>query len=119
MIARSLAVAAVLALSSCGGTPAGPGETIPDFDANEPLAKGVILAFHRWPDDEEEAVLLETLAGAGLEPGEEFERFLVRVFDWPDWREAARAAAVCAEIVALALPSLEYCEPNALVGPAD
>lgn len=119
MIARSLAVAAVLALSSCGGTPAEPGETIPRFDANEPVAKGVILGFHRWPDAQEEAVLLETVAGAGLEPGEEFERFRVRVYDWPDWREAERAAAVCEEIVALALTSLEYCEPNALVGPAD
>lgn len=119
MIARSLAVAAVLAVASCGETPAGPGQTIPRFDANEPVAKGVILGFHRWPDAEEEAVLHETLAGAGLEPSEEFARFRVRVFDWPGWRAAERATAVCEEIVALALTSLDYCEPNALVGPAD
>ena len=119
MIARSLAVAAVLALSSCGERPNVAAEPLPDFDANNPPAKGVILGFHRWPDAEEEAVLLETLAGAGLEQGEEFDRFRVRVFDWPGWRDAEQAAALCQEIVALALTSLDYCEPNALVGPAD
>lgn len=119
MIARSLAVAALLAVLSWGERPNVAAEPLPDFDANNPAAKGVILGFHRWPDAREEAVLLETLAAAGLEAGEEFERFRVRVFDWPEWREAAQAAAVCEEILALALTSLEYCEPNALVGPAD
>ena len=119
MIVRALAVAALLAVSSCGGRAASSLDTIPDFDANNPPAKGVILGFHRWPDEREEAVLLATLTGAGLEPGEEFERFRVRVFDWPEWRDAERAAALCAEILSLALPSLDYCEANALVGPAD
>ena len=119
MIVRGLAVAAVLAVSSGGGSPAVATEPIPDFDAHNPPAKGVILGFHRWPDAQEEAVLLETLTGAGLEAGEEFERFRVRVFDWPEWRDAERAAALCEEILALALSSLEYCEPNALIGPAD
>ena len=43
-----------------------PPEAIPAFDKNNPLAKGIILVFHRWPNEQEEVLLLKRLTKAGL-----------------------------------------------------
>jgi hypothetical protein len=34
-------------------------EPLPEFDPDNPLAIGIILAFHRWPDEDEQRIILE------------------------------------------------------------
>ena len=97
-------------------TPKEPEESIPAFDRDNPIAKGVILAFHRWPNEKEKALLLKKLTKAGLKKKSELKRFKAWIFEWPEWRKGEKAVQLCKKISAL--PFLDYCEPNFLLGPA-
>ena len=91
-------------------------EPLPDFDPDNPLAIGIILAFHRWPDEEERTLILEKTKEAGLTKTEEIPRFKIWLFEWGDWQKAETAEKFCRNLPDLS--SLEYCEPDELLGPA-
>lgn len=91
-------------------------EPLPEFDPDNPLAIGIILAFHRWPDEEERTIILEKTREAGLTKTEEIPRFKIWLFAWDDWQKAATAEKVCRSLQDLT--SLDYCEPDSLLGPA-
>ena len=90
-------------------------EPLPEFDPDNPLAIGIILAFHRWPDEDERRIILEKTREAGLTKTEEIPRFKIWLFAWDDWRKAAAAEEVCLSLQAL--PFVDYCEPDSLLGP--
>ena len=66
-------------------------EPLPEFDPDNPLAIGIILAFHRWPDEDEQRIILEKTREAGLTKTEEIPRFKIWLFEWDEWRKAAAA----------------------------
>ena len=70
-------------------------EPLPEFDPNNPQAKGIILAFHRWPDEDEQRIILEKTMEAGLMKTEEIPRFKTWIFEWAEWRKTATAQKVC------------------------
>ena len=111
----------VLAGSSSTQRPVAVAETkypepLPEFDPDNPQAIGIILAFHRWPDEEERKIILEKTTEAGLSKTEEIPRFKIWLFAWDDWQKAETAEKVCRRLPDLT--SLEYCEPDSLLGPA-
>ncbi len=89
-------------------------EPLPEFDPNNPQAKGIILAFHRWPDEDERRIILEKTTEAGLMKTKEIPRFKTWIFEWAEWRKAAEAEKICRSLPDLS--SLEYCEPDSLLG---
>ncbi len=91
-------------------------EPLPEFDPDNPLAIGIILAFHRWPAEEERTIILEKTTEAGLTKTDEIPRFKIWLFAWDDWQKAETAEKVCNSLTDI--PSLEYCEPDSLLGPA-
>ena len=91
-------------------------EPLPQFDPENPLAIGIILAFHRWPDDDEQTIILEKTAEAGLTKTEEIPRFKIWLFEWGEWQKGETAEEFCRSLPELS--SLEYCEPDSLLGPA-
>ena len=93
-----------------------PLTDIPKFDPKNPKARGIILSFHHWPDEEEAAEILQKTTASGLNKMREIERFKTWVFEWPELREGREAQEVCNSLPESA--SLEYCEPNYLLGPA-
>ena len=88
---------------------------LPEFDPDNPQAIGIILAFHRWPDEDERRIILEKTGDAGLTKTDEIPRFKMWLFQWDDWRKATEAEKVCRSLPDL--PSLDYCEPDSLLGP--
>ena len=108
----------VLAASSSSQRPAivELPEPIPEFDPDNPQAIGIILVFHHWPDEDEQRIILEKTAAAGLTKTEEIPRFKTWLFAWDDWKQAAAAEKVCRSLQALSF--LEYCEPDSLLSPA-
>ena len=90
---------------------------VPVFDWENPQASGIILSFHHWPDEEETAAILQKTTATGLNKMREIERFKAWVFEWPELREGREAQEVCDSLPGLA--SLEYCEPDYLLGPAE
>ena len=90
-------------------------EPLPEFDPDNPQAIGIILAFHRWPDDDEQKIILEKTGDAGLTKTDEIPRFKIWLFQWGEWRKAAEAEKVCRTLQDLS--SLDYCEPDSLLGP--
>ena len=103
-------------LSSQGSLVVELPEPLPAFDPDNPQAIGIILAFHRWPDDDEQKIILEKIGDAGLTKTDEIPRFKIWLFQWGEWRKAAEAEKVCRSLPEL--PSLDYCEPDSLLGPA-
>ena len=91
-------------------------EPLPEFDPENPQAIGIILGFHRWPEDAEQKIILEKTREAGLTKTDEIPRFKIWLFQWGEWRKAAEAEKFCHSL--LDLSSLEYCEPDSLLGPA-
>ena len=89
---------------------------IPKFDIDNPMAIGIILKFHQWPSEQEEALILEKLKGTNLQKTMEFEIFKMWVFEWPEWHKASKAEKVCDSLPKIS--SLEYCTPEYLNGPA-
>ena len=77
---------------------------------------GIILAFHRWPDEDERRIILEKTAAAGLTKTEEIPRFKIWLFEWGEWRKAAAAEKICRSLQDLS--PVDYCEPDFLLGPA-
>ena len=103
----------LLLASVAGGTEL-PLRDVPAFDRENPQAHGIILTFHRWPDEKETTIIFQKTTDAGLKKTEEFERFKAWVFEWPELREGMQAQKVCHSLPELS--SLEYCEPNYLLG---
>ena len=91
-------------------------EPLPEFDPDNPLAIGIILGFHRWPDEEERKIILEKTTEAGLTKTEEIPRFKIWLFEWDEWRKAKTAEKFCRTLPELS--SLDYCESDSLLGPA-
>ena len=91
-------------------------EPLPEFDPDNPQAIGIILGFHRWPDEDERRIILEKTTEAGLTKTDEIPRFKIWLFQWGEWRKAAEAEKVCRTLQELS--SLDYCEPDSLLGPA-
>ena len=91
-------------------------ESLPEFDPDNPQAKGIILAFHRWPDEDEQRIILEKTTKARLTKTEEIPRFKIWLFEWDEWRKAATAEKVCRSLRDLSF--VEYCEPDFLLGSA-
>lgn len=119
---HSVVVVLVLAFLFAGGT-AFPlqgvvetRESLPEFDPDNPLAIGIILVFHRWPDEDEQRVILEKTAEAGLTKTDEIARFKMWLFEWGEWQKGETAGEFCRSLPELS--SLEYCEPDSLLGPA-
>ena len=92
-----------------GGTEV-PLKDIPMFDRENPQASGIILSFHRWPDEKETAAILQKTTAVALNKTKKIERFKVWVFEWPELREGREAQEVCESLPQLS--SLEYCEPD-------
>ena len=91
-------------------------EPLPEFDPDNPQAIGIILGFHRRPDEDERRIIMEKTAEAGLTKTEEIPRLKIWLFQWGKWRKAAEAEKVCRSLVSLSF--VEYCEPDSLLGPA-
>ena len=94
-----------------------PEEPLPEFDPKNPQAIGIILAFHHWPDEAETTAILEKTTAAGLKKTKEIPLFKIWIFAWPQWKKGIIAVEVCESLVDT--PSLDYCEPDYLLGPAD
>ena len=88
----------------------------PAFDANNPQAKGVILKFHNWPAEKDKKRILKKLTKAGLKQSSEIKRFKVWTFEWTKLYKGVKAKKVCKSLARI--PSLKYCEPDYLTGPA-
>ena len=119
---HSAVIVLVLAVLFAGGTAfplqgvAETKESLPEFDPDNPLAIGIILVFHRWPDENEQSIILEKTAEAGLTKTDEIARFKMWLFKWGEWQKGETAEEFCRSLPELS--SLEYCEPDALLGPA-
>ncbi len=117
MSARAFACVWFLLLVRVAGGVEVPLTDVPVFDRENPKAGGIILSFHHWPDEKEAAALLQKTTAAGLNKTEEFERFKAWVFEWPELQEGMKAQKVCDSLPQL--DSLEHCEPDYLLGPAE
>ena len=91
-------------------------EALPEFDPDNPLAIGIILVFHRWPDEDEQRIILERTKEEGLAKTDEIARFKMWLFKWSEWQKGETAEEFCRSLPELS--SLEYCEPDSLLGPA-
>ena len=85
----------------------------PDFDENNPQAKGILLSFHRWPHTLEKKLIINHLEKEGLVKKAKIERFKILFFEWPEWRTVVEAKRVCENLPHIS--SLEFCEPNYLL----
>jgi hypothetical protein len=106
----------LLLVHAVGGTEV-PFSDVAAFDRENPKAAGLILSFHYWPDEDETAPLLQKTAAVGLNKTKEIERFKIWVFEWSELREGREARELCGSLPQLS--SLEYCEPDYLLGPAE
>lgn len=91
-------------------------ESLPEFDPDNPQAIGIILVFHRWPDEDEQRIILERTKEAGLTKTGEIPRFKMWLFQWDEWQKGETAEEFCRSLPELS--SIEYCEPDSLLGPA-
>ena len=90
---------------------------LPNFNVDSPEAKGLILKFHRWPNEKEKVVILEKIKKAGLKKGVEVQRFKIWTFEWGDkWHKGAEVQKLCEKFSGIS--SLKYCEPDYIVSPA-
>ena len=119
---HSAVIVLVLVVLFAGGTAfplqgvAETKESLPEFDPDNPQAIGIILVFHRWPDEDERRIILEKTAEAGLTKTDEIARFKMWLFKWGEWQKGETAEEFCRSLPELS--SLEYCEPDSLLGPA-
>ncbi len=98
-----------------GGTEVPPAD-VPTSDREKPQANGIIPTLQRWPDEQETTIILQKTTGAGLKKTKEFERFRAWVFGWPELRKGMKTQKVCNSLPEFS--SLDYCEPDFLLGPA-
>ena len=117
MSATAFACVWFLLLVRVAGGAEVPLTDVPVFDRKNLKAGGIILSFHRWPDEEETAAILQKTTAAGLKKTKKIERFKVWVFEWLELREGITAREVCDSLPQLS--SLAYCEPDYLLGPAE
>lgn len=86
-----------------------------DSSKESSQAKGIVLAFHDWPEEEERAMIFEKLEAVGLKQKSEIERFKTWVFEWPELREGTEAEKICEDLSDLFV--FDYCEPDYLLYP--
>ena len=89
--------------------------SLPVFDRNIPMAKGIILRFHRWHGEEERDSILKKMEKSGLEKQSEIQRFKIWIFEWPRLQKDAKAKKLCETFSKLSF--LKYCEPDHLINP--
>ena len=116
MSACAFACVWFLLLARLAGGAEVPLTDVPVFDWENPKAGGIILSFHRWPDEKEATALLQKATAAGLKKTKKIERFKAWVFEWPELREGIKAQKVCNSLPQIS--SLAYCEPDYLLNPA-
>ena len=66
-------------------------EPLPEFDPVNPQAKGIILVFHRWPDEDEQRIILEKTKEKGLTKTDEIARIKMWLFKWGEWQKGETA----------------------------
>ncbi len=89
----------------------------PFFNNQESQAKGVILAFKKWPlSQSEKELILQKTKEAALTASAEYEIFKSWVFEWDKEKKAVLAEDFCKNLPKLAF--LDYCEPDDLLNPA-
>ena len=82
---------------------------------SEPQVQGLILKFHSWPPNKEEAeLILQEAERAGLKKTQELDFEKVWIFKWinDELTDVMHAHIVCTNLPKT--PSLEYCRPNFL-----
>ena len=83
-----------------------------NFDKNKPRAKGIILQFHNWPNEQETKHITTSLEKAGLQKTMKIERFKVWVFEGPESDKILELKQLCEGLMSVS--SLESCEPDYL-----
>ena len=86
--------------------------TLQDFDKRKPRAKGIILAFHNWPNAQETKHITTSLEKAGLKKTIKVERFKIWVFEGPESDKILELKQLCKQLMSVS--SLESCEPDYL-----
>ena len=76
---------------------------------------GIILSFHKYPSEEAQSKISETLKKEGLKLTKKFQSFKALVFSWKKLKTQKRAKNVCRKLSQL--KNLNYCEPDALLHP--
>ena len=84
------------------------------------MTQGIILAFHEWPDEREETLILQAMEKAGLRKTKtELPISKVWFFRWADdgLQHIIKAHMICVEISTNS--SLIYCRPEYIPRPKD
>ena len=117
-----LSLLAVFLLSSCSlaaetkETPKTTTES-PGFDKNN-SAKGIILAFKRWPLSlKEQSAILKKAQSYGLNEKAKYPIFKSWVFEWPKEKKSKEALTICESFASFS-NILDYCEPDFFLSPA-
>ena len=92
-----------------------PLEGSEDF-SKKPLAYGILLKFKEWPPVKE-AEILKELESAGLTEDAKLKRLQKWIYKWSEPREVLEVEKLCRELSSFR--SVEYCEPDIAVGPAN
>ena len=85
------------------------------FKDSKPVAQGIILKFSQWPPSEE-TVILNKLQSVDLEEDAKLKRLQKWIYRWPQPRQVSEAEKLCRDLSSFR--SVEYCEPDVSVGPA-
>ena len=88
-------------------------EPTSEFNKKTPQAKGVILKFHNWPNENDKTLILTKLTQVGLTRKSEIQRFKIWIFEWSEQSEAEKAKNICKNLSHSF--SLIYCKPDYLV----
>jgi len=91
-------------------------EDVPEYNSENPLAKGVVLMLKNKLEGKEEQKLLEVIREANLEKTGEYNlSFSALAFSWASWQAESEALDVCEKIEALSLSVVESCAPDSLI----
>ena len=93
-----------------------PLEGSEDF-SKKSLAYGILLKFKEWPPSKE-AEILKELESAGLTEDAQLKKLQKWIYKWSEPREVSEAEELCRKLLS-SFRSVEYCEPDIAVGPAN
>ena len=89
---------------------------IPKPQAEKPLkSTGIILAFHKFPSEQEQTQISEVLNQDDLTLSKKFKGFKTLVFSWPKLKTKNKAQKICRKLSKL--KNLKYCESDTLLQP--
>ena len=79
--------------------------------SDHPQTKGIILHFHRWPNDAEEKTIKDWARQVGLKmQPKKFKRFTVWAFEWKDINKSTTEKSACKSFPNNSL--IKSCEPD-------